>query len=319
MKTDLQSRPYGRTNESVTVLGLGGGSLSKHGLEEGVATVRAALDLGVGYFDTAPIYSDGASQVVLGAGLDGRSEHFMVATKLGFLHRPADYRSPDALRSQLWENLRALRREQVDVLQIHMVEHACWWRDGAASDELVDLDASYDFADAPVMCVLREAKKNGLCRHIGITADCPDRLAYVLEHVDVDACLVAHNYNMINRRTRERVVPLVRRKEVAFIAAAIFTPGLTEPHAEWLSAPPSWLKPKIQQALTKLYKLHDDCGLSLVELGIRYLLGDSTISTIVVGAANLEEIKQSTEAASRGALPADLHEAIEGLVDTRTS
>ena len=47
-------RPYGRTGEEVTVIGLGGACLHKHSCDQGVATVRHALELGVNYFDTSP-------------------------------------------------------------------------------------------------------------------------------------------------------------------------------------------------------------------------------------------------------------------------
>ena len=56
MRGTLETRPYGKTGEQVSVLGLGGGSLAKHSHDEGVATVRRALELGISYFDTSPLY-----------------------------------------------------------------------------------------------------------------------------------------------------------------------------------------------------------------------------------------------------------------------
>ncbi len=152
-------------------MGLGGGSLDKYSLTEGVATVRRALELGVSYFDTSPAYCQGASQVILGNALEGCTEPYLLATKLGYLAAPADFRSRDAFRAQLWENLRALRRSQVDVLQVHMAEWACWWKDGVPNEQLLSLDEAYDLPNAPVMEVLHEARERGLCRFIGITSD----------------------------------------------------------------------------------------------------------------------------------------------------
>ncbi len=106
MTETLERRPYGRTGEQVTVIGLGGAYLDKHSLSDGIATVRRAIELGVNYFDTAPAYGRGASQVIVGSSLEGCTEPYLLATKLGYLATPKDFRSPDALRAQLWDKMR---------------------------------------------------------------------------------------------------------------------------------------------------------------------------------------------------------------------
>ncbi len=69
MTTAIERRPYGRTDEHVSVVVLGGGSLDKHSFADGVATVRRALELGVSYFDTSPYYGSGLSQGIYGVAL----------------------------------------------------------------------------------------------------------------------------------------------------------------------------------------------------------------------------------------------------------
>ena len=299
MAQTLPHRPYGRTGEQVTCIGLGGAALDKYSLESGVATVSRALELGVTYFDTSPVYGRGASQVILGKALEGRSESYLLATKLGYLAAPAAFRSPEALRAQLWENLRALRRSRVDVLQVHIAERACWWKDGASSDQLLSRDVQYDFANAPVMEVLREARAQGLCRFIGITADCAEELAQVLDHVEVDACLVAYDYTLLCRRALQNALPLARKKGVAYIAAGVIK---------------SINAHRGQSPDARLNKLQKKSGLSLVALTIRYLLIDPAITTILVGAATPAELEESVEAAQQGPLPPDLHRPLEELV-----
>ena len=291
-------RPYGRTGEKVTGIGLGGAYLDKHSLAEGVATVRRALELGINYFDTAPAYGDGASQVVLGSALAGREESHMLATKLGYLPTPADHQSVDVLRAQLSMNLQALRRDSVDVLQVHLAEWACWWRDGAAHEELLSADERCDFANAPVMRVLHEAKRRGLCRYIGMTADGSDVLAHILPHVDVDTCMVAYDYTLLARRARESVLPLARDRGMAYMAAGVIKTIL----------PPAGKSPD-----AGISELARASGLSLPALAIRYLLGDPAVATILVGAATVAELEESVLAARSGPLPADLHQAAEAL------
>ncbi len=298
MTTAIERRPYGRTEEHVTVLGLGGGSLDKHSFADGVATVRRALELGVSYFDTSPLYGSGLSQGIYGVALQERSEEYLLATKLGFLASPTRYRSPDALRTQLDENLRLLRRDSVDTLQVHEAILHRWWSDDAANSAHIQPEYDYDFANAPIMQVLREAKAQGLCRFIGITGNSADRIARVLRHVEVDACLVAYNYSVLSRQARRTALPLARKKGVAFIAAGVID---------------SIGADKGESPDARLNDLQKASGLSLVALAIRYLIADPAITTILVGAATPAEIEESVVAAQAGALPPDLHQALEEL------
>ncbi|MAG37377.1 MAG: hypothetical protein CL878_14175 [Dehalococcoidia bacterium] len=309
----LERRPFGETGEQATVIGLGGAALAKYSLADGVATARRALDLGVTFFDTAPAYGQGASQVILGTALAGSSAPYLLATKLGYLASPAAFRSPEALRAQLWENLRSLRCQQVDVLQVHVAERACWWQDGVTDDALVNPDAAHDFATAPVMEVLREAQESGLCRFVGITADRAEELTHVLRHLEVDACLVAYEYNLLQRQACRTALPLAETRGVVYIAAGILKPHLIEVHPEWRSAPPPRMSPAAHWRLQQLYDLQAASGLSLVGLGVRYLVGDTRISLILVGAATPAELEESVTAAQQGPLPPDLHRAIDAL------
>ena len=178
----LETHPYGKTGEEVTVVGLGGGGLYKHSFAEGVATVRRALELGVTYFDTSPEYGGGMSHAILRDALDGRSEKYLLATKMS-IGAPSRARSHDALRAQLDETLRLLARDAVDTLQVHHVDKHSWWTDTPPRQSDVPLDPDYDFAGAPVMEVLRDAKVEGLCRFIGITQNSFEGVARVLRNV----------------------------------------------------------------------------------------------------------------------------------------
>jgi L-galactose dehydrogenase len=314
MNAKVEKRQFGRTGEQVTALGLGGGALNKISFNEGVATVHKALELGIAYFDTSPLYGDGISQAILGEALRGRSENFLLATKLGHFRDPHLFRATDALWAQLGENLRILHREYVDVLQVHECDWHCWWSDKPPSSGLIRPELAYDFADAPIMQVLREAKEIGLCRHIGITGNNADETARVLQNVQVDTYLVAFNYDLIWRGIRAQALPLARQKGVGLISAAPFHNNrFTEVHLEWLDSPPGWMTPEIMDRFKKLYVLQKESGLSLVTLCIRYLLADPHIALILAGAATTTEVEEIFTAAQSGPLPADLHEAVEAL------
>lgn len=96
----MKKKPYGNTDATTTAIGLGGAFLTASSFANGVATVRRAFDLGIRYFDTSPMYCRGASQAVLGEALDGITENYLLATKLGYFSTPSRFHSREALITQ---------------------------------------------------------------------------------------------------------------------------------------------------------------------------------------------------------------------------
>ena len=316
----LEQRPFGRTGERVTALSLGGCGLPRVSFADGVATVHRALELGINYFDTAPLYSRGVAQAILGVALEGRPEPHLVSTKLGHLAQPSRYRSPDALHTQLEENLRVLRRESVDVLLVHEADHHYWWSDEPSDSLFVDLETEPDVANAPVMQVLREAQAAGRCRHVGITGNNPDHLTHILRAAgdsEVDVCLSALAYGLIDRHVRGQLLPVAGELGTAIALGGVFRRGqLVTIRPEWLQTPPVWpcgMTPGEQCRVLRLVELQRESRLSLVTLTLRYLVADQDIATILVGAATPAEIEESVAAVHAGPLAPDLHQAVEAL------
>ena len=293
----LETRPYGHAGDSVTVIGLGGTSLFKHSFNDGVATVHRALELGVTYFDTSPAYGGGMTQAILGYALEERSEEYLVATKLNMRTQPM-FRSYDALRAQLDENLTMLRRGSVDTLQVHESDHHTWWTDSPPEERYAPLDSDYDFAGAPVVQVLRDAKAEGLCRFTGITGNTAAGVGLALANVDVDVCLTAFNYDILRRRTRRELIPLAKSKNANVVLGAVIR-----------------LPDDMPDQLERLQAVARESGISVLELTLRYLIADRDVTAVLVGASTPAEIGESVGAAEKGPLPADLHQTLEELVD----
>ena len=293
----LETRPYGHAGDRVTVIGLGGTSLSKHSLDEGVATVHRALELGVTYFDTSAGYAKGINQAILGYALEGRSEDHMVATKLS-MRTPSRFRSYEALRAQLDENLTLLRRDSVDVLQVHESDHNVWWTDMPPAETYIPVDPDYEFAEAPVVKVLQDAKAEGLCRYTGVTGNTVDGVGTAFSNVNVDVCLIAFNYDILRRRTRRELIPLAQAKKANVVLGAVIR-----------------LPDDMPDQLESLQAVARESGISVLELTLRYLIADRDITAVLVGASTPAEIEESVGAAEKGPLPADLHQTLEELGD----
>jgi aryl-alcohol dehydrogenase-like predicted oxidoreductase len=147
----IPRKPFGRTNETVSVIGIGGYSLgSAPSLQEAIAIIHEAVDAGVTFFDNAWEYHDGTSEEWMGQALQGRRERVFLMTKVCTHGRGRDV----ALR-QLDDSLRRLRTDHLDLWQIH--------------ECIYDNDPERHFARGGVIEALDAAKRAGKVRHVGFT------------------------------------------------------------------------------------------------------------------------------------------------------
>src|SRR5436305_479053 len=117
---------FGRTGLTVTRLGMGGypfggvneaagwNPFTPQGRATAIATIRHALDSGITYFDTAPGYGEGNSESIYGEALDGATAPYALATKC-----PWSRVGAAEVISSVEASLRRLRRDCVDVVQLH--------------------------------------------------------------------------------------------------------------------------------------------------------------------------------------------------------
>ena len=312
--TALPERPFGKTGETCTAISLGTNFPQFAGFDRSIETIRRAFDLGIRYFDTSVMYQSGASQAILGASLSGRTEKHLLATKVGFFREARHFRSVEALHVQLRESLRLLRRESVDLLQIHEADWNNWWTDRSevCPCALFDLQSDFDFANAPVIQFLREAKARGLCRYIGITGNNARHLGRLVRELNgLDSVLVAYNYMPINVTAREHVIPFASAKGMAIIVAGLFTFLFSIPKG-WRTEG-TYFGKNADQQLAQLQQLQKDCGIPMIELALRFVAADDRISSLLLGACHPVEVEQNLAFHARGPLPQEVREAMEKI------
>ena len=121
----MKLRPFGKTGIDVSEIGLGAWQLANpdwnlHDTAEALRIVRASLDAGCNFFDTAPGYGYGNSEELLGQGLKGVRQNVVICTK--FSHHGADGAddfSVEQIRPVLEGSLRRLQTDYVDILLLH--------------------------------------------------------------------------------------------------------------------------------------------------------------------------------------------------------
>jgi aryl-alcohol dehydrogenase-like predicted oxidoreductase len=147
----IPRKPFGRTRERVSVIGVGGYSLgSAPSLKEAIAIVHEAVDAGVTFFDNAWEYHDGKSEEWMGQALEGRRDKVFLMTKVC-----THGRDKAVAMKQLEESLKRLQTDYLDLWQVH--------------ECVYDNDPERHFAKGGVIEALDEAKKAGKVRYVGFT------------------------------------------------------------------------------------------------------------------------------------------------------
>jgi D-threo-aldose 1-dehydrogenase len=294
---------------------MGSGTL-KHDLNTRVAVIERAYDLGIRRFDSSPLYGQGVSQVVVAHALGAHRDEVHIATKLGHFGRrfpggDALYRHRDVLWGQIHENIRALRRPP-DLLQIHEADQRVWWHPPAPErGPLVDPCEPCDYAAAPVMAALHDARDQGLCRAIGLTGNHPAALTPVLRGVEVDTVLVAYNFDPIFRAAGETLMPLAAQRNVTVLLGSVFQSGAYH-------RPPEESRRLTRDArvidhFAAFQKLGDEAGLGITQMVMRFMITAAPAARVVLGASRPQQVEECVAAWLDGPLPEDVQRAVEAL------
>src|SRR5438105_10456186 len=163
----IPRKPFGRTQERVSVMGMGGYSLGDApSLQEAIAIVHEAIDAGVNFFDNAWEYHNGKSEEWMGQALKGRRDKVFLMTKVC-----THGRDKQVAMRQLDESLKRLQTDYLDLWQVH--------------ECVYDNDPERHFAKGGVMEALDEAKKAGKVRYVGFTGH---------KHPAIHLNMLSYNY-----------------------------------------------------------------------------------------------------------------------------
>ena len=298
----MQYRRFGKTDWQVSEVGLGGSwfyGRPEFGLKPfsyGARIVERALELGINYFDTAPLYGQGRSEEVLGAALKGVTEPYYLATKVGYYPEPFDY-----TRDTVWRgfeaSLKRLQRDKVDLLQIHEAEQAGW--EGI-------------FGAGRTLETLLEIQEQGLIKYIGLTGSDLGLMRDILKESDVFVSVITFcKYDLLTQEAQEILVPTAAERDVAVITASPLHAGLLGSKRElWMENDRfADLYDKLDQVEALLADLPED----ITHTALRYLLSDPRVSILLSGVASIEELETSVSVADGHYLPPELIAQIEAI------
>ncbi|NKB69667.1 MAG: hypothetical protein GKR89_21560 [Candidatus Latescibacteria bacterium] len=284
----MQYRRLGRTGLDVSAVSIGGAYLAGPDAdriqENATALVRRALELGVNYIDTAPLYGD--SETLLGQALKGVQQPFYLSSKIGFKPEGFDYKRDSVLRS-IERSLGLLGLEKLAVAQIHEVNLAGWER-------IVEPGGTLEG--------LRAAQARGWCDYIGITGRAIPLLARLAATGEFDTLLVYHDYHPCLQLAAREVLPTAAAQDMGVVAATVLAGGLYVDGQEEEGL--GRLEDEAARGRCRgiLARLREEDS-TLPQSAFRYVLGDDRVSTVSSGAATLAQLEEVLRAGDMAPLP----------------
>jgi D-threo-aldose 1-dehydrogenase len=293
MRHDEKVR-LGPSDVEVTRLGLGlaplGGLFTAVGDDQAHTTLERAWELGIRYFDTAPLYGNGLSERRAGHVLAGKPRaEFALSTKVGRRLEPGggdgqQFWAEDAAFAPVWdfsadgtrraysESLERLGLDRADVLHLH------------------DPDEHFAEALSGALPALRELRAEGRVGAVSAGMNQAPMLADFVRTGGLDCVLLAGRYTLLDQSGLTELLPLCADRGVSVIAGGVFNSGvLADPDG----APTFDYAPAPADVLAKARAIRDMCerhGVPLRAAALQFPLGHPAVSTVLVGARSPEEV-----------------------------
>jgi L-galactose dehydrogenase/L-glyceraldehyde 3-phosphate reductase len=322
----MERRPLGRTGLGLSALGFGcgdvGGLMVRGGPAERERAVARAIELGIDYFDTAPSYGRGQSEINLGRALKavGADVHVGTKVRLG-----ADEVSDieGAIRRSLEASLTRLGASHVDLLQLH---------NRIAGRRGPDTVSERDVLDAVVPAIDR-LRAQGKVRFCGITAlGETEALHRVVGAGAIDAAQTC--LNLLNPSAARPLAPgfpaqdfrqligAAHARGVGAIVIRVFAAGalsgtlerhpVAMPTVDPIATGPDYAA-DVRRARAFRTLVDEGHVGSVVEAALRFPLGIAGVSTVLLGSSTVAQLEAAAAAVERGPLPAPTLERFEAI------
>ncbi len=315
----MEHTELGRTGLLVSRVGFGGGGIGQvwgtTTEAESARAIHRALELGVNFFDVAPGYGSGKAEEVLGWALEGRQETVVVATKV---HLPADDMSDvaGAVSRSVEGSLRRLRRDAVDILQVH----------NRLTPQRGDSPNSLSAEDVlgPVLEAYQQVQQAGKIRFIGVSGMEPDvpTLQRIMQSGRYDTVLAY--YNLLNQTAQTaaptgvelfdngQIIPLAKSLDMGVIGIRSHAAGALSLQVD-RPIPPGTLLAQDAASAPQLDFLLEGPIRTLSQAAMVFCLMNRDIDTTVPGVKNVAEIEELAACINLPPIPPSHLERVQTL------
>ncbi|MGF9692991.1 aldo/keto reductase [Rhizobium sp. 0TCS1.26] len=299
----MDTRSLGKSGLKVPVISFGAGTFGGSGplfgawgttdVEEARRLVDICLEAGVNLFDTADVYSDGASEEVLGQAITGRREQVLISTKASLPtgNGPNDWGSSRSrLIGAVDAALKRLGTDYIDIFQLHAfdastpVEEVVSTLDRLVQDGKLRYIGVSNFSGWQVMKSLAAADKNGWTRYVA------QQVYYSLVGRDYEWDLMPLGADqgvgalvwsplgwgrLTGKIGRDKPIPAGSRLH----DTAEFGPPVEDEH--------------LYRVVDALEAVAAEVEKTVPQVAINWLISRPTVSSVIIGARNEQQLRQN--------------------------
>jgi aryl-alcohol dehydrogenase-like predicted oxidoreductase len=322
----MKTREFGKTGMIVSEIGFGGSRIGgffagRHGSKEALHVLSGALDSGITFYDTADIYAQGESEVLIGKAFRGRRDEVVLATKGGYclpaqrnllkrikpLVRPIvktlglrraklpsgiagslsqDF-SPSYLTRTLEASLKRLRTDYVDLYQLHSPPAP--FLQGSAFGEAIE--------------TLEKLKGQGKIRFYGVATEIAEEAPFCLSASASGISSVQLGFGVLDLEALEQgTLPAAAARGLGVIARGCFGGGLLKDgldEAQLKTATSKW------QRILALRSFSKASGRPPLEIALQFCRGTPAISVTLLGMHTQRHLQENLRYLQRAPLTSE--------------
>ncbi|MFD1721642.1 aldo/keto reductase family protein [Amnibacterium endophyticum] len=285
--------------------------------ERAIASVHAALDVGITTFDTADVYANTKAETVLGEALKGqRRQSLEIFTKVFGPTGPKGHNDVGLSRKHIMESidgsLERLGTDYVDLYQAHRFDH------------FTPLEET--------MQAFADLVRTGKVLYVGVSEWTAQQLrdgAALAKELGFQLISNQPQYSMLWRVIEGEVVPASEELGISQVVWSPIAQGVLTGKYRPGEQPPEgsratdenggknfiqrWMQDDVLERVQELKPIADELDLSLAQLAVAWTLQNDNVATAIIGASRPEQVTENAKA-SGVSIPAELMERIDGVL-----
>jgi aryl-alcohol dehydrogenase-like predicted oxidoreductase len=316
----VRTRKLGSSSLELTTVGLGAWAMGgpwefgwgPQDDDDSIRTIRAALDEGINWIDTAPVYGRGRSEEVIGRALKDVAEKPVIATKCSLVwdekRDKINCLRAESIRNECHQSLKRLRIDVIDLYQVHWPEPDEQLEEGIGA--------------------MAELQRQGKIRSIGVSNFTVEQVQRAQRIAGVVS--LQPPYNMLRRDAEKELLPYCGKDNIGVVVYSPMQKGLLTgkftaekvaslPKGDHRKKDPEFRGAAFSATLElvdSLKPIAERNGITLAQLAVSWVLRRKEVTAAIVGARRPEQTKETAPAADIDLDPETVEE-IEELLERR--
>lgn len=258
--------------------------------------IDMALDAGINFFDTANVYGEGESERILGEALRSKRHDVVIATKIGFRTGPGANDvglSRGHIIQQTEESLKRLGTEYIDLLQIHRPDHITEWEETMSTLDYLINSGKVRYIGCSNLQGFQIMKANEIARQ---------RKQHTFQTTQ-------SYYSLVGRDVEREIVPTLQDQKMGMLVWSPLAGGfLSGKYKRNIKAQNNDRRSKFNfppvdenkgfDIVDVLDEIASESNVSLAQISLAWLLQQPVVSSVILGAKHVEQLRDNLQATS---------------------